>query len=161
MKKLLVTVIATILVPSIAAILVPYWILQVTGGLPPPQVGFIELFSIALAVAGAGMVIWVSATFVVKGDGTPVPIDPPRNFIAEGLYRFVRNPMYFGALLILFAESIFFRSTWILLYAGMLWLALHAFAVLLEEPQLERRFGGAYIEYKSRTPRWVPRRPRK
>ena len=160
MKKALVTVIATILVPGIAVFLVPCWILQATGNLPSPRVGFIEVVSIALALVGAGMVLWVSETFVVRGGGTPVPIYPPRDFITEGLYRFVRNPMYFGALLILFAESIFFRSAWILLYAGMLWLAFHAFAVLLEEPQLERRFGGAYLDYKTRTPRWLPRRPR-
>ena len=35
--------------------------------------------------------------------------------------------MYLGVLLILFAEAIFFRSAWILLYASMLWLALHSF----------------------------------
>ena len=68
--------------------------------------------------------------------------------------------MYFGALLILFAESIFFRCAWILLYAGVLWLALQSFTVLLEEPQLEQRFGGAYLDYKTRTPRWIHRRPR-
>jgi len=160
MRNILVTVIATVLVPGVAVVLVPYWILQATGGLASPQVGFLEVGSVALALAGAGMVVWVSATFVAKGGGTPVPIDPPQNFVAEGLYRFVRNPMYFGALLILFAESIFFRCAWILLYAGLLWLALHSFTVLLEEPQLEQRFGGTYLDYKTRTPRWIPRRPR-
>ncbi len=104
MRNILVTVIATVLVPGGAVVLVPYWILHATGGLASPQVGFLEVVSVALALAGAGMVVWVSATFVAKGGGTPVPIDPPQNFVAEGLYRFVRNPMYFGALLILFAE---------------------------------------------------------
>jgi protein-S-isoprenylcysteine O-methyltransferase Ste14 len=42
----------------------------------------------------------------------------------------------------------------------MLWLALHTFTVLLEEPQLERRFGETYREYRRRTPRWIPRRPK-
>lgn len=160
MRNVLVTVVATVFVPGSAVLLVPYWILRATGGLALPQVGFLEVVSVALALAGAGMVVWVSATFVAKGGGTPVPIDPPQNFVAEGLYRFVRNPMYFGAVLILFAESIFFRSAWILLYAAVLWLALHTFTVLLEEPQLEQRFGGTYLGYKTRTPRWIPRRPR-
>jgi protein-S-isoprenylcysteine O-methyltransferase Ste14 len=68
--------------------------------------------------------------------------------------------MYLGVLLILFAEAILFRSAWILLYAAMLWLALHSFAVLLEEPQLERRFGDTYRAYRAHTPRWLPRRPK-
>jgi protein-S-isoprenylcysteine O-methyltransferase Ste14 len=62
--------------------------------------------------------------------------------------------------LVLFSESILFRSAWILLYAGTLWLALHAFTVLIEEPQLERRFGDPYRQYRDRTPRWVPRKPK-
>jgi protein-S-isoprenylcysteine O-methyltransferase Ste14 len=160
MRNVLVTAFATILVPGVAVFLVPYWILQATGGLTPPQIGFIEIASIALALLGAVMVIWVSVAFVSKGRGTPVPTHPPRDFVAEGLYRFVRNPMYSGALLILFAESVFFRSAWLLLYAGMLWLALHAFTVLAEEPQLEQRFGDQYRQYKVETPRWIPRRPR-
>ncbi|MBF8261829.1 MAG: hypothetical protein HW376_1358, partial [candidate division NC10 bacterium] len=78
MRNILVTVIATVLVPGGAVVLVPYWILQATGALASPQVGFLEVVSVALALAGAGMVVWVSATFVAKGGGTPVPIDPPQ-----------------------------------------------------------------------------------
>jgi protein-S-isoprenylcysteine O-methyltransferase Ste14 len=147
-------------VPGAAVLLGPYWILQATGGVTTPTVGLLEVVSILLALVGAGMVVWVSIVFVTHGRGTPVPIEPPRNFVAAGLYRFVRNPMYFGALLALFAEAIFFRSVWILLYAGMLWLALHTFTVFLEEPQLEGRFGDTYREYRQRTPRWIPRRPK-
>lgn len=160
MRNILLTTAATILVPGAAVLLGPYWILQATGGVTTPTVGLLEVVSILLALVGAGMVVWVSIVFVTHGRGTPVPIEPPRNFVAAGLYRFVRNPMYFGALLALFAEAIFFRSVWILLYGGMLWLALHTFTVFLEEPQLEGRFGDTYREYRQRTPRWIPRRPK-
>ena len=160
LRNILLTVLATILVPGLAVAAVPYWILQVTRPELAPQEGVLGGILIALALWGVGMVVWVSVTFVTKGRGTPIPNQPPRAFIAEGLYRFVRNPMYLGVLLILFAETIFFRSAWILLYAAMLWLALHTFAVLLEEPQLERRFGDAYRDYRAHTPRWLPRRPK-
>ena len=159
MKNILLTAVATVVVPGAAVVLVPYLVLQATGGVSTPQVGLIEVVSVVLALMGASMVVWVSVTFVTHGKGTPVPIEPPKNFVAAGLYRFVRNPMYFGALLTLFAEAALFRSAWILLYAGLLWLALHTFTVLLEEPQLERRFGDPYRAYKARTPRWIPRRP--
>ena len=159
MKNALITLTATILVPGVAVLVVPTWILQATGGLAEPPTGLFAVLLIGLALLGAGMVIWVSVTFVRTGRGTPVPTVPPKNFIAEGLYRFVRNPMYIGVLLILFAEAILFRSAWILLYAALLWLALHTFAVMVEEPQLERRFGDAYRDYRAQTPRWLPRRP--
>jgi protein-S-isoprenylcysteine O-methyltransferase Ste14 len=155
-----VAAVATIVVPGAAVVLVPYWILQTTDGLAPAEIGLVDLVAALLALIGAAMVVWVSFAFVSKGRGTPVPIAPPRDFVAEGLYRFVRNPMYAGALLILFAESAYFQSAWILLYAALLWLALHAFTVLYEEPQLERRFGEPYRMYRSRTPRWIPRRPK-
>ena len=161
MRHVLVTALATVLVPGVAVLVIPYLILRGTGSPAAPEVGFIQALALALALVGAGMVAWVSVTFVTKGKGTPVPVAPPENLVAEGLYRFVRNPMYFGALLTLFGEAAFFRSPWILLYAGMLWLALHTFTVLLEEPQLEQRFGDPYREYKARTPRWFPRRPSK
>ncbi|MCJ7511558.1 MAG: isoprenylcysteine carboxylmethyltransferase family protein [Anaerolineales bacterium] len=160
MKNILVTALATMLVPGVAVLVIPYLILQATGGMIEPQ-GLLGVVLIALALLGAGMVVWVSVTFVAKGRGTPVPIQPPQNFVAEGLYQFVRNPMYVGALLILFAEAILFRSAWILLYAGTMWLALHTFTVLLEEPQLDRRFGETYRQYKTQTPRWIPRRPKR
>jgi len=160
MKNVLLTTLATVVVPGGAVILVPYLILRATGQPTAPVVGILEAISIVLALMGLSMVVWVSGVFVTHGKGTPVPIAPPKSFVAAGLYRFVRNPMYFGALLSLFAEAAFFRSLWILLYAGLLWLALHSFTVLLEEPQLERRFGETYREYKARTPRWIPRGPR-
>jgi protein-S-isoprenylcysteine O-methyltransferase Ste14 len=140
---------------------IPYLILQVNPPESPAQEGFLSGVLIASALLGAGMVVWVSFIFVTKGRGTPIPVQPPRTFIAEGLFRFVRNPMYLGVLLVLFAEAIFFHSAWILLYAAMLWLALHAFAVMFEEPQLERHFGAAYRDYRDQTPRWLPRRPKR
>jgi type IV secretory pathway TrbD component len=82
---------------------------------------------------------------------------PPKELVAGGVYRHVRNPMYVGALAALAGEVLFFRSGWIALYGAGLWAALHAFAVLIEEPQLERRFGETYRRYKTTTPRWLPR----
>lgn len=59
----------------------------------------------------------------------------------------------------LLAVVIYYGSLWILIYTAGLWAALHTFTVLLEEPQLKRRFGAPYEEYQNRVPRWIPRRP--
>jgi len=159
MKNAVVSTLATILVPGLAVIAVPYWILSATDTLDGPHIGLLEGLAVGLVLIGAVMVVWVSVAFVRRGRGTPVPIVPPEVLVIEGLYRFVRNPMYVGALLVLLAEALLFRSAWILLYAAFLWLALHVFAVLIEEPQLERRFGDPYRKYKAETPRWIPRPP--
>jgi len=160
LRNALIASLSTIIVPGGAVVLVPYLILQATGVSSIAQVGPMEIGSLILGLIGLSMVVWVSVAFVTQGKGTPAPIEPPKNFVAAGLYRFLRNPMYFGALLTVFAEALFFRSTWLLLYGAILWLALHIPTVLFEEPQLERRFGDSYRQYKARTPRWIPRRPR-
>jgi protein-S-isoprenylcysteine O-methyltransferase Ste14 len=69
--------------------------------------------------------------------------------------------MYLGALLVVFAETILLQSPLLLAYAFGLWLVLHSFLVLFEEPQLRRRFGQPYLEYCASTPRWIPRRPKR
>ena len=159
MRNIAVTIAGTVLVPFIVHILVPYLLLRATSGSAPDQLGPVEVSSIVLAVIGISMIIWVSTTFVRRGNGTAAPVLPPKKFVAVGLFRFVRNPMYVGILLVIVAEAIFFRSAWLLLYASLLWLAAHSFVVLIEEPQLEKRFGVSYKDYVKRTPRWIPRPP--
>jgi protein-S-isoprenylcysteine O-methyltransferase Ste14 len=105
------------------------------------------------------MVIWVSTTFVRQGKGTPVPIEPPKRLVITGLYRYLRNPMYVGAILITLAESLYFSLILLVIYSFGLWAILHTFMVIFEEPQLKRRFGADYERYLSEVPRWIPKFP--
>ncbi|MGH7589171.1 MAG: methyltransferase family protein [Gemmatimonadota bacterium] len=116
---------------------------------------------VALMVIGAALALTCVATFVVRGRGTPAPFDAPREFVASGPYRWVRNPMYIGGFLLLAGYALCAISVAALLVAfGMLG-AAHLFAVLYEEPALRRRFGASYEEYRRTTPRWLPRPPRR
>jgi len=151
------TILATILVPGMACLLVPYLILRAAGTPLNPPFGVVPFLSVLIAASGAGMVVWVSAAFVRIGRGTPVPIHPPSRFVATGLYRHVRNPMYVGALLIMLAGAAYFGSPWILLYAAGFWIVFTVFLIVFEEPQLRRRFGAEYEEYLRTVPRWIPR----
>jgi protein-S-isoprenylcysteine O-methyltransferase Ste14 len=153
------TTLATLLVPGVACFVVPYYILRATHQPVLRAMGVAQIAAMPLAAVGLAMVVWVSFSFVRHGRGTPVPIDPPKHFVSHGLYRWVRNPMYVGALLVLLAVVIFYGSLWILIYTAGLWAALHTFTVLLEEPQLKQRFGEPYEEYQNRVPRWIPRPP--
>src|SRR5471032_793934 len=53
--------------------------------------------SAPFVVAGAALVLSCVCLFVLRGRGTPAPFDAPREFVAVGPYRYVRNPMYVGA----------------------------------------------------------------
>jgi protein-S-isoprenylcysteine O-methyltransferase Ste14 len=107
---------------------------------------------------GAAVVLFCVAFFVVEGRGTPAPFDPPRRFVASGPYRFVRNPMYLGALLVLSGFGLFARSPSVLGLAALAALFAHLFVLFVEEPGLEARFGEGYRDYKVQVNRWIPLR---
>jgi len=153
------TTVAAILVPGVVCLVIPAWILSATHGLAGWTFGVLPLLAIPLTLTGFYLILEVCVSFVREGRGTPIPIDPPKHFVRSGWYRFVRNPMYLGAILILTAEVIATGSIWIFLFGAFMLLALHLFAVLIEEPQLVRRFGQSYADYMKDVPRWIPRFP--
>jgi protein-S-isoprenylcysteine O-methyltransferase Ste14 len=113
-----------------------------------------------LALLGALLALWCIGTFVARGRGTPAPFDPPREFVAAGPYRYVRNPMYIGAFSVILGAGLALPSPSIVGLAAAFLLLAHLFAWLYEEPSLESRFGDPYLRYKSSVHRWLPRFPR-
>ena len=82
---------------------------------------------------------------------------PPQRLVVTGSYRFVRNPAYVAAIVLVVGQGLWLGSPGVLVYAAVLWLAFHLLVVLHEEPSLRRRFGAAYDDYCAKVPRWVPR----
>lgn len=111
----------------------------------------------ALAAAGALLAAWCVVTFVTRGRGTPAPFDPPREFVATGPYRYVRNPMYIGGALVILGVGLVLRSPAIVLLSVAFLLFFHLFVVLYEERTLESRFGESYLRYKATVKRWLAR----
>jgi protein-S-isoprenylcysteine O-methyltransferase Ste14 len=130
---------------------------DVPFGFPLP--GWLAPVGIVLMVLGAALTVACVATFVVRGQGTPAPFDPPRAFVASGPYRWVRNPMYIGAFLLLAGYALCATSFAALLVAFAMLAAAWLFVLVYEERSLERRFGESYRAYRRATPRWIPRRP--
>ena len=122
----------------------------------PPWLGPLGVVCIAL---GAVLVGTCVVLFVARGRGTPAPFDPPRQFVAAGPYRLVRNPMYVGGVLVLGGIGMWQRSPGILLLALVGMLAAHLFVTLVEEPGLARRFGDGYRECTRTVRRWLPKWP--
>lgn len=112
-----------------------------------------------LTISGAVLTLACIASFVVAGEGTPAPFDPPVVFVPSGPYRYVRNPMYLGAALLLAGYGLLEGSASVVLLSLLLLLAAHIFVILVEEPGLERRFGESYLAYRRNVHRWLPRRP--
>jgi protein-S-isoprenylcysteine O-methyltransferase Ste14 len=91
------------------------------------------------------------------GRGTLAPWDQTTRLVAVSIYRYVRNPMISGVILILLGEVILFRSPLLVAWFIAAVLINALYIPLVEEPRLERRFGSAYIAYKANVPRWLPR----
>jgi protein-S-isoprenylcysteine O-methyltransferase Ste14 len=157
LAALVKTLIFIILVPGTVTVLVPYFLLrnQAPGGpsLHSP-LGYLGLVIMAL---GASVSLWCAWDFAIKGHGTPAPIDPPKELLVGGLYRYVRNPMYLGVLLILWGEALVFGSPTLLFYSLILLAAFHLFVLLYEEPTLTNKFGEPYRRYCREVPRWLPK----
>jgi len=109
-----------------------------------------------MAVGGI-LVITCAAIFVLRGRGTPAIFDPPKEFVALGPYKFVRNPMYIGGFILLVGFGLYQNSASILLLSLLLALLIHLFVLAIEEQGLEKRFGRSYLEYKKSVNRWIPK----
>ena len=96
----------TLLMPGTAVVWIPRMLLaRETSRL---ELGFFRWAGLPLIVAGAAVLLACIVDFARKGRGTLAPIDPPRNLVAAGLYRYVRNPMYVGVVTTLIGEAVFF-----------------------------------------------------
>ena len=115
-------------------------------------------FSLAGAIVfGIGLVtlLWCVVTFCINGKGTLAPWSPPRRLVTVGLYRFSRNPMYVGVLLVLAGWAILFQSLVLVCYMGVIAVAFHLRVVLGEEPWLAKTHGAEWQRYEESVPRWL------
>lgn len=149
----------TLLVPGTVAVLIPY---RLASRAPlGPGFGPVRLaVAIPAFISGGLIYSWCLWDFATAGRGTPAPIDPPKHLVVRGLYRYVRNPMYLGVLLVVGGWAALSWSRSVLAYGIALALLFHLFVLLVEEPTLRRQFGSAYDAYCGRVGRWLPA-PRK
>jgi len=152
------TVIFTIVVPGFVTVGAPYLLLGPRAEFELGDSRFAGVFPIVL---GAVCYLRCAWDFAFVGRATPAPVDPPKELVAKGLYRCVRNPMYIAVGLVLGGEAILFQSYRLVVYILLAWLASHLFVVFYEEPTLRKKFGAAYEAYCQAVPRWVPRFPRR
>jgi protein-S-isoprenylcysteine O-methyltransferase Ste14 len=143
-----------ILAPGVVAGSIPLALLRNGAQI---ETGVFAYLALPLWIMGGVIVLWSFWNFLAQGRGTPAPIDPPKELVATGFYRYVRNPMYVGVLAAILGHFLWFGYWNLLLYAGIVFLAFHAFVTYYEEPNLKRRFGAAYEDYLRRVPRWIPR----
>jgi protein-S-isoprenylcysteine O-methyltransferase Ste14 len=145
----------TVVVPGLGGAWIPWQIVTSHGHAATPT----AWAAMPAITVGAALYLWCVWNFAAVGHGTPGLWDAPRRVVATGPYRWVRNPIYIGALVVVAGEAWLFLSLPLLEYAAAMAIFFHVFVIGYEEPRLRRRFGAAYLGYTRTVRRWIPRPP--
>lgn len=161
MITLLRHLLAIAILPFTVAVLVPIWIAYRNGVTLTPGHSVISVLLqvIGLVLISLGLILFVASLrrFATDGKGTLAPWDPPSIFVVRGPYQFVRNPMISGVILLLFGEAFALLSPPHGIWAVIFMILNLIYIPLVEEPQMERRFGESYREYRRHVRRFIPR----
>jgi protein-S-isoprenylcysteine O-methyltransferase Ste14 len=118
------------------------------------------IVSIPILIIGLFMIFmisWSMITFLRK-KGTPVPFNPPPKLVLNGPYTYMRNPMLTGLFITLFGCGIYFNSISLTFIFTPFFIICNLIEIkYIEEPELEKRLGKEYLEYKKKVPRFIPK----
>jgi protein-S-isoprenylcysteine O-methyltransferase Ste14 len=113
---------------------------------------------LAATATVAGVIVSVSGVASFRRAGTSVnPLKPgsSSSLVCSGVYRFTRNPMYLGFLLILVGWSMILSNFLAFLPIPGFVLYLNHFQIEPEEEVLTARFGQEFVDYRTRVRRWL------
>jgi len=111
----------------------------------------LPIFSFALFLIG-----WSVLNFL-RAKGTPVPLNPPPQLVTTGPYAYVRNPMLSGVFVLLFSIGVLLGSGSLLVLFTPLFIFINVWELkVIEEPELLKRLGQDYLEYRKSTPMFFP-----
>lgn len=123
----------------------------------------VEIISSPWNKIGLGIIL-IAASFDVwslflflKKHTTPNPMKPENTtgIVTKGLYKYSRNPMYLGLLIILFGFGVWLGSLLPFLLLPVFYWVITEMQIKPEERMLEQKFGNVYLEYKNRVRRWL------
>jgi protein-S-isoprenylcysteine O-methyltransferase Ste14 len=118
----------------------------------PPLLSIVV--SVPILALGFSLPLW-SVFYFIKTRGLSVLFNAPSRLITAGPYAYSRNPMVAGIIMLLLGLGILVRSTSLVFGFTPLFLLLNVLELrVIEEPELEKRFGNEYLEYKKKVPRF-------
>jgi protein-S-isoprenylcysteine O-methyltransferase Ste14 len=78
-----------------------------------------------------------------------------KNFVRSGVYRFTRNPMYLGLLIVLLSPVFYWGNLLTVISLPVFIWYMNEFQIKPEEEIMEQKFGDDFLEYKKEVRRWV------
>ncbi|NOZ28549.1 MAG: isoprenylcysteine carboxylmethyltransferase family protein [Chloroflexi bacterium] len=110
-----------------------------------------------LVVAGFLFAVWSVYVQFTVGRGTPAPVMPTQRLVVQGPYGYCRNPMALGTIVLYLGVAILSGSLSAVGLVALGAAVLLTYIRLVEEREMEARFGQEYWEYRRRTPFLIPR----
>ena len=127
---------------------------QVSGG----QFHFELQLPIAILIAISGFALATISMLEFRRASTTIdPFHPEEasSLVDSGVFRFSRNPMYVGLLLVLIGWSVWLGSYYNLVVLAMFVSYITAFQIKPEEAAMKSLFGEEYDQYRSKVRRWI------
>jgi protein-S-isoprenylcysteine O-methyltransferase Ste14 len=137
-------------------VLIALWVDRILGfhAIYPGLLGI--LFCLSVFLVALVLIGWSVFNFI-RAKGTPVPVNPPPELVVTGPYAYVRNPMLAGVFGVLFGFGLLLGSISLLFVFTPLFIVLNVWELkAIEEPELCKRLGEDYLEYRNHTPMFVP-----
>jgi protein-S-isoprenylcysteine O-methyltransferase Ste14 len=145
----------TILQPGVVTVLVPYYLIHRRTDLMPTEWTIVHCIGLLTVLSGLIIMLYCVLQFAIEGKGTLSPADPTRQLVVNGLYKYSRNPMYLGVLIVLIGEFIFYQQIIQLIYLVIVFIVFYLFVVFFEEPRLRKDFPNEYLNYFGKVRRWI------
>lgn len=124
------------------------------AGLP----GWRRNLGVQALLVPAALGVRAVAEFVRRGEGTPIPFDPPRRLVTTGPYAFVRNPMQLAMVMIFGILAAVSWNPWLAAASVVAFAYGAGLAQWHEGLDLTRRFGHEWSAYRDNVRAWLPRR---
>ena len=150
------TALYALFVLGMLLVVLPWQLLQIDELIAEYTETFLTSSGGLLFLVGSVLLFSGAHYLVRRGDGTPLPLDPPKRMVVAGPYAYIQHPMSLGLVMMVLGEALWFSSPSLGAYAFCLIVLLNLFVIYIEEPSLEKRFGEDYRAYRAVTPRWLP-----
>jgi protein-S-isoprenylcysteine O-methyltransferase Ste14 len=144
--------------PPIVATILAILMWAASRAIPSVHVATIVSTPLAAALAAVGLLIEsTGAVLFIRARTSVDPTNPcsASTLVVTGVYRFTRNPMYIGDLLILVAWATYLSNPLALVLAPAFVLYMNRFQIAAEERAMSDLFPEQYSAYKSRVRRWL------
>ena len=156
-------VIFSFIIPITATIIVPFlllWLVEARVMILSLNESIFYLI-MGFMILGTGFILFLNCIllFYKRGKGTLAPISKieTKKLVIRGPYKYVRNPMIIGVILMLLGESLILNSMSILIFAILFIIINVIYMPLSEEKGLIKRFGEEYLHYKENVRAWIPK----